>query len=171
MALSEYMFLIIFSERVLIAGMTRRKLMVGIVGAAASGQEAAARPDTIHRELEFPVNSHRVYEALLDAKQFGDFSGVHAEIHREAGGAFSLFDGQIMGRNVELVPDRRIVQAWRAASWHEGIYSIAKFELAAQGSGTRLIFDHTGFPPSDRDSLSSGWDAHYFGPLKKYFAG
>ena len=151
----------------MIAGLAGAGVSVGV----GSAQESSAKAETIHEELEFKVSPHRVYEALLDSKQFTVFSGVPGEIDREAGGAFSLFDGQIMGRNVELVPDRRIVQAWRAASWHEGIYSIAKFELAAQGSGTRLIFDHTGFPPSDRDSLSSGWDAHYFGPLKKYFAG
>jgi activator of HSP90 ATPase len=149
--------------------MTRRRLLVGLAGVAAVAQEPAAKPETIHEELEFPVAPHRVYEALLDAKQFGAFSGVPAEINREAGGAFSLFGGQITGRNVELVPDRRIVQAWRAASWPEGVYSIVRFELQAQGAGTRMVFDHTGFPPKLRDSLASGWQAHYFGPLKKYF--
>ena len=87
-----------------------------------------------------------------------------------AGGAFSLFGGQITGRNVELIPDRRIVQAWRPASWPEGVYSIARFELQAQGAGTRMVFDHTGSPPRLREHLASGWQEHYFGPLKKTFA-
>jgi activator of HSP90 ATPase len=150
--------------------MTRRRLLVGLAGATAAAQEPPAKPETIHAELEFHVPPHRVYEALLDSKQFSAFSGVPAEINREAGGAFSLFDGQITGRNVELVPDRRIVQAWRAASWPEGVYSIVRFELQAAGAGTRLVFDHTGFPPRLRDSLASGWQGHYFDPLKKYFA-
>lgn len=149
----------------MIAGLAGWGVSIGV----GSAQQSPAKAETIHEELEFKVNPHRVYEALLDSKQFSAFSGVPAEIHREAGGAFSLFDGQIMGRNVELVPDRRIVQAWRSAGWPEGIYSIARFELAAQGLGTRLVFDHTGFPPASRASLSSGWQAHYFGPLKKYF--
>ncbi len=150
--------------------MTRRRLLVGLAGVAAAAQGPAAKPDTIHEELEFPVAPHRIYEALLDAKQFSAFSGVPAEIHREAGGAFSLFGGQITGRNVELVPDRRIVQAWRAASWPEGVYSIVRFELQAKGAGTRMVFDHTGFPPGLREHLASGWQEHYFGPLKKAFA-
>ena len=154
--------------------MTRRKMIAGLASAGVSvgvgsAQESSAKAETIHEELEFKVSPHRVYEALLDSKQFTAFSGVPGEIHREAGGAFSLFDGQIMGRNVELVSDRRIVQAWRSASWPEGIYSIAKFEFEPRGSGTRLVFDHTGFPAALRASLSSGWQAHYFGPLKKYF--
>jgi activator of HSP90 ATPase len=145
--------------------------MVGLAGVAAAAQEPSAKPETIHEQLEFPVAPHRVYEALLDSKQFSAFSGVPAEINREAGGAFSLFGGQIMGRNVELIPDRRIVQAWRPASWPEGVYSIARFELQAQGAGTRMVFDHTGFPPSLKEHLASGWQEHYFGPLKKYFVG
>ena len=49
-----------------------------------------------------------------------------AEINREAGGAFSLFKGHIIGRNVELIPNQRIVQAWRVVTWPEGAYSIRK---------------------------------------------
>ena len=139
--------------------MTRRELIAGVAGAAASlGTAAAQGAVTIHEELD------------LHASPTRDFSGLPAEIHREAGGAFSLFGGQISGRNVELVADRRIVQAWRAGSWPEGVYSIARFELTAQGSGARLVFDHTGFPPELREHLAGGWQEHYFGPLKKYFS-
>lgn len=93
---------------------------------------------------------------------------MSAKIEARAGGAFSLFDGHIIGRNIELVPDRRIVQAWRVVDWPEGIYSIARFELDAQGSGTRLVFDHTSFPAGLHDHLASGWQERYWAPLKKY---
>jgi activator of HSP90 ATPase len=147
-------------------------MMAGLAGAAATLGTADAQADvTIHEELEYQVSPHRVYEALLDSKLFAAFSGVPAEIHREPGGAFSLFEGQILGRNVELVPDRRIVQAWRAASWPDGVYSIARFELEARGSGARLVFDHSGFPAALREHLASGWREHYWEPLKKYFGG
>src|SRR5581483_8645098 len=82
----------------------------------------------IHQEVDLPASPQRVYEALLDSKQFTDFSGGRvAVINRELGGTFSLFDGHIIGRNLELVPGRRIVQAWRVVPWPEGVYSIARF--------------------------------------------
>jgi activator of HSP90 ATPase len=90
-----------------------------------------------------------------------------AEISREVGGAFTLFGGYITGRHVELVPNERIVQAWRTGRWARGIYSIAKFELVEQGSGTRIVFDHTGFPKGEAEVLASGWKAHYWEPLQK----
>jgi len=55
-------------------------------------------------------------------------------------------------------------------SWDPGVYSIAKFELTEQGSGTKLIFDHTGFPADDGENLAAGWKAHYWESLEKYLA-
>jgi activator of HSP90 ATPase len=123
---------------------------------------------TIHQEIEFDASPQQVYEALLDSKQFTEFSGRPAEINREVGGAFSLFKGHIIGRNVELVPNRRIVQAWRVVTWPEGAYSIARFELKPQGSGTHLVFDHIGFPEGLHHHLAAGWEENYWSPLKKY---
>jgi activator of HSP90 ATPase len=122
----------------------------------------------IHQEIDFKANPRRIYDALLDASQFRAFSGLASVIQREAGGTFTLFDGQIAGRNVELVLNKRIVQAWRASSWPEGVYSIVKFELTEEGTGTRLIMDHTGFPEGKKETLESGWNEHYWEPLKKY---
>jgi Activator of Hsp90 ATPase homolog 1-like protein len=47
---------------------------------------------------------------------------------------------------------------------------IAKFDLVEQGSGTKIVFDHTGFPKGDAETLASGWKAHYWEPLAKFFA-
>jgi activator of HSP90 ATPase len=60
------------------------------------------------------------------------------------------------------------VQAWRPASWPAGVYSIVKFELVAHDSGTRIVFDHTGFPEEDWESLNKGWPRMYWEPLRKY---
>jgi activator of HSP90 ATPase len=127
-----------------------------------------AKSITIHQEIDFSASPQRIYEALLDAKQFTEFSGRPAEIDRKVGGAFTMFDGHITGRNVELVPNKRIVQAWRTSDWPEGAYSIARFELKSQGNGTRLVFDHIGFPEGLRDHLAEGWQDHYWELLKKY---
>jgi activator of HSP90 ATPase len=90
------------------------------------------------------------------------------EISREVGGAFSIFRGHILGRHIELVPNQRIVQAWRVADWNPGVYSIAKFELVEQGSGTKIVFDHTGFPVRQAEHLAEGWKGNYWEPLEKF---
>ena len=133
---------------------------------------ASAQSDksiTIHQEIEFNASPQQLYETLLDSKQFTEFSGRPAEINREVGGAFSVFKGHIIGRNLELVPNQRIVQAWRVVTWPEGAYSIARFDLKPQRSGTLVIFDHIGFPEGLHDHLAQGWEENYWSLLKKYF--
>jgi Activator of Hsp90 ATPase homolog 1-like protein len=96
--------------------------------------------------------------------------GKPAEIIREPGGAFALFGGYISGRQLVLVPDKLIVQAWRAGSWDPDSYSIAKFALSDQDAGTKLIFDHTGFPNGEGSHLAEGWHINYWEPLAKSLA-
>lgn len=131
----------------------------------SSGDQSIA----LHQEVDFKASPQQIYEALLDAKQFSAFSGAPAEMNREVGGGFSLFGGHIIGRNLELIANRRIVQGWRVVTWDEGIYSIARFELKAQPtSTTHLVFDHTGFPAGKKEHLEEGWKENYWGKLQKY---
>jgi activator of HSP90 ATPase len=81
-----------------------------------------------------------------------------------------MFGGVIVGRNIELVPAQRIVQAWRPTHWAAGIYSIVHFELKARGPQATLILDHTGFPEGDFASLDYGWGLKYWKPLEKFLA-
>jgi uncharacterized protein YndB with AHSA1/START domain len=125
--------------------------------------------DAIQQEVVFKASPARIYDALLDSKQFSEFSGgAPAEISRTPGGAISCFGGMITGRNVELMPNQRIVQAWRAGNWPEGVYSIVRFELKTQGSGTEITLHHAGFPEGSAEHLESGWHKMYWEPLKKY---
>jgi activator of HSP90 ATPase len=137
----------------------------------ASDQEISHTAEAIHQEVAFKASPKRVFEAIMDDKQFSKRSGdLPAQISREAGGAFSCFGGQIKGRNIELVPNQRIVQAWRSEGWNAGIYSIARFELTEDRSGTKLIFDHTGFPVGQAEHLLAGWKSHYWDSIEKYLA-
>jgi activator of HSP90 ATPase len=136
-------------------------------------KEAPAKPanqkrTSLHQEVDFHSTPQRIYEVLLDSKQFAACTGMPAEIDPKAGGAFSTFGGLVVGRNIELIPNQRIVQAWRPTHWDPGVYSIVKFELKPQPFGTTIILDHTGFPEGDFDGLDSGWKPRYWDPLKKF---
>ena len=136
----------------------------------------AGRPQTgaltsLHQEIEVAAPPARVYAALISSKDFAAFTGMPATIEPTAGGHISLFGGLVDGRNVELVPSQRIVQAWRPVQdFPPGVYSLVKFELAASGRGTKVTLDHTGFPPGHYDHLYSGWGERYWTPIRKYLA-
>jgi uncharacterized protein YndB with AHSA1/START domain len=174
---------------------TRRQLIVGfgvafggaVVGSrialAGAGEEISHTAESIHQEPVFKASRKRVYEALTDAKQFSKVVMLSAamktgmapgmkptEVSSEAGGAFSAFGGYVTGRQIELVPNERIVQVWRAGGWEPGAYSIAKFALVELGAGTKIVFDHTGFPKGDAEHLAAGWKMNYWEPLEKFLA-
>src|SRR5882724_9406598 len=159
-------------------------LVLGLTKSSAEpAEEISHTAEAIHQETVFKASRKRVYEALTDTKQFEKVTQLGAamqsgmslgtkptEISREVGGAFSIFRGHILGRHIELMPNERIVQAWRVADWNPGVYSIAKFELVEQGSGTKIVFDHTGFPKGQGKHLAAGWTGNYWEPLEKFLA-
>jgi activator of HSP90 ATPase len=175
---------------------TRRQVVAGLaVGAfggltlqtntalAATEEQLSHSQESIHQETVFKANRKRVYEALTDTEQFDKIIQLSPEmqagrslgtsptaISREPGGTFSIFGGHIIGRQIELIPNDRIVQAWRVVDWDPGVYSIAKFQLIQQGTGTKLTFDHTGFPRGQAEHLAEGWKSHYWDSLEKFLA-
>jgi activator of HSP90 ATPase len=125
--------------------------------------------ETIHQEITFEASPDRVFKALTDGSEFSAATGgAPATITASDGAAFSCFGGMIHGRNIEIVQATRLVQAWRVKTWEPGLYSIARFDLRAQDSGTIIVFDHTAFPPSQGDHLAAGWHSNYWAPLQKY---
>jgi uncharacterized protein YndB with AHSA1/START domain len=126
---------------------------------------------SIEQQVTFDAPPELVFAALTQAAQFTAFSGgAPAEIDASAGGAFSCFGGMIQGRNVEIVPGQRVVQAWRAGNWDDGVYSIVRFELSAHRHGTRLSFSQSGHPAAQEPHLAQGWSKMYWEPLAKHLS-
>jgi len=122
----------------------------------------------VNQEVQFNAPVAKVYQAFLDAKQHGNFTGAPAEIEAKEGGRFSVYGGQVLGRTLELVPNQRIVQAWRAANWAPGVYSVLRFELSEKGGKTRLVLDHDALPDGEQEHIDAGWGKMYWEPLRKF---
>ena len=117
-------------------------------------------------DVKLPDAPDTVYRNLTDAERFRAMTGgAPTEISAELGGAFSCFGGMVQGRQLELQSGKRIVQAWRSKNWSEGHFSIVRFELAPEGTGTRLVLEHSGYPTNEQDNLNGGWQKFYLQPL------
>jgi activator of HSP90 ATPase len=122
---------------------------------------------TIKQTVKIKASPHDVYEALMDSRKHAQFTGGKATISRKVGGKFSTFDGYAEGTNLEMIPDKKIVQSWRADDWPEGHYSRATFLLEAIPDGTQLTFTQTDVPDDQYADVSQGWKDYYWAPMKE----
>src|SRR5438874_3018703 len=65
--------------------MTKSYILIAslVVMMSSIGFAQSDKSITIHQEIDFNASPQQLYEALLDAKQFTEFSGRPAEINRE----------------------------------------------------------------------------------------
>lgn len=126
--------------------------------------------NNIEQQVEFNASAHEVYELLMDEKKHADFTDAPASISREVGGKFSVWGGYATGHNLELAPDRKIVQTWRASDWPEGEESKVTFELNNKNGKCELTFSQSAVPKDHVEDISKGWKDNYWDLMKRYLA-
>jgi uncharacterized protein YndB with AHSA1/START domain len=122
---------------------------------------------TIKHKVRFKVPPKTIYGLLADSRRRSELSGLKAVLSDKVGGTFSTDAGQVTGVNVDLVPGRRLVQAWRRKDFPEGVYSMAAITLApTPGGGTELVLTHRGVPKHLLDEIEDYWRRTYWAPMR-----
>lgn len=123
----------------------------------------------IHQTVEFKASPMDVYSAIMDAEKHAQFTGAEATIEDTVGAEFSVHNGYITGKNLELEPGKKIVQTWKARdeAWPDDHYSTVMFEFSESSDGTVLEFTHTDVPEAKAESIEQGWYDHYWNPMKE----
>lgn len=116
-----------------------------------------------------PATPDQVYLALTTEATIQLWTGDKVEMIAEPGTEFSLWDGSIVGKNLEFEKDRRIVQQWYFGEQEED--SIVTIKLHPHGVGTSAELKHTNIPDSDFDDIVEGWTDAYFGSLQDFYEG
>lgn len=117
---------------------------------------------TIKQKARFRASPAEIYRWLADSQRHSALTGEKAKISRRIGGAFSTLGGRVEGINVDLVPGKRLVQAWRSREFPAGIFSMAAFELTpTKTGGTELVLTHRGVPKALIPKVERAWKALY----------
>jgi activator of HSP90 ATPase len=123
----------------------------------------------IEQSILLPAPPAKLYAVFLDSREHSRFTGGPAKISEKVGGRFTAFGGAIAGRNLLLVPNRMIVQAWRATHWPQSdpdsVLILRFSETHGQG---RIDLVHVNVPEHDHDGVSKGWPSYYWDPWKAY---
>jgi uncharacterized protein YndB with AHSA1/START domain len=118
----------------------------------------------------FPTTPEVLYQAWLDSETHSQMTGATASVSDQIGAEFTAWDGYIKGKNLELQPPVRIVQAWRTSDFQEAEPdSILEITFLAEGDTTRVTVWHSNLPEHGQQ-YRSGWVEAYFDPMKEFFS-
>ena len=118
---------------------------------------------------QIPATPQEVYTALTNPLTIELWTGDAAIMSTEPDSEFSMWDGSIVGKNLEFEDGKKIVQQWYFDGQPEA--SIVTIKLHHDKKGTSVELRHTNIPDNDYDSFAEGWDSSYFGPLAEFFEG
>ena len=114
-----------------------------------------------------PASPEEVYEALTNPTVLETWTGEPAEMTTEPGSEFSLWEGSIVGKNLEFIENKLIRQQWYFGDQEED--SIVLIKLHPHKYGTSVELKHTNIPDQDFDDITEGWNDTYFGSLENFF--
>lgn len=117
-----------------------------------------------HYTTEIFADPEEVFAALTNPFQIELWSGYPAEMKAEPGYMFSLWEGDITGVNVEVVPNRRLVQEWFFGEQDER--SMVDIQLKKQDGKTLISLNHTHIPEEVYEEITEGWQEYYLGAIK-----
>lgn len=116
-----------------------------------------------------PEPPENVYLALTNPLTIELWTGEPAEMSTEPGSEFSMWDGAIVGRNIEFEPNKKIVQQWYFDGQDEP--SIVTIKLHQDKAGTSAELRHTNIPDEAYNDMVDGWNDSYFGALIDFYEG
>jgi activator of HSP90 ATPase len=114
-----------------------------------------------------PAPPEEVYMALTVPATIYLWTGDEAEMSTEPGSEFSLWDGSIVGKNLEFEEGKKIVQQWYFGEQEEP--SIVTIKLHPLKDGTSIELKHTNIPDVDYEDIVEGWNSSYFGSLSEFY--
>ncbi len=121
---------------------------------------------TIRQTHQIKAPVEKVWKVLVDCKEIEGWGGGPCEMDDKVGTKFKLWGGDVHGKNIEVVPEKKLVQEWYEGDWPEP--SIVDFRLTSKDDGTQVQLLHERVPDSEYESIDKGWNKYYLGPLKVY---
>ncbi|WP_114937853.1 SRPBCC domain-containing protein [Mucilaginibacter endophyticus] len=116
-----------------------------------------------------PATPEEIYMAITNSITIELWTGEVAEMSTEPDTEFSMWDGSIVGKNLEFEPNKKVVQQWYFEGQSDN--SIVTIKLHADKNGTSAELRHTNIPDDDYNDIVEGWNDSYFGGLIDFFEG
>jgi len=108
-----------------------------------------------------------IYSALTNPFTIELWSGYPAVMSDEPGSEFSMWEGDITGKNLEFVQDKKVVQEWFFGEQTEK--SVVTIDIKPDGENSLVTVEHTNIPDDDFAEIAEGWREYYIGAIINFF--
>ncbi len=129
---------------------------------------------TIRQTYDIKAPADRVWQALVDPKVIEEWGGGPAKMSEKAGAPFSLWGGDIHGKNLVVDAEKQLVQEWYSGDWpkpSKATFTLKEEKGAHEGHAskakTRIDLLHENVPDEEEKDIADGWDTFYLGEIKK----
>jgi len=114
-----------------------------------------------------PASPEEIYLALTTETTLRLWTGDEVTIDPNVGGEFSMWDGAITGKFLELDPHKKIMQQWYFGDQAEP--SIVTIKLHEHKGKTSFEVNHINIPDEDYNDIVDGWTHEYVGSLIEFY--
>ena len=115
--------------------------------------------------FKIKASASDVYNAIVNPNMIELWTGEDATMDDKPGTEFSLYDGFIVGKNIEMEKDKKIVQQWYFGE--QEAPSIVTIILHPDKKETSIELRHTNIPEDSFENITDGWEEAYFGPISE----
>lgn len=122
---------------------------------------------TFKKTFRLNAEPSDVYSALTNPFTIELWSGYPAQMSTEPGSEFSLWDGDISGKNIEFIQDKKIVQEWYFGDQEEK--SIVVITIAPDRENSSVTVEHSNIPDDAFSDIAEGWREYYFEAISSFF--
>jgi activator of HSP90 ATPase len=122
---------------------------------------------TFKKTFRINAEPSDVYSAITNPYTIELWSGYKAEMSTDPGSEFSLWEGDIEGKNLEFIHDRKVVQEWYFGEQSEK--SIVTISIFPDKGNSSVTVEHTNIPDKEYDNIAEGWREYYIGAIINFF--
>ncbi|XP_035898539.1 activator of 90 kDa heat shock protein ATPase homolog 1 [Anopheles stephensi] len=160
-------------ETVFASGFNKKKIDLQTITSATepTKQVGGCKLDltTIKMTEMFQCRANELFDALTREDMVTAFTRGHVKHELFKGGDFVYFGGNISGKFVEIVQNKKIVQTWRYKEWPSGHYSNVTMELEEEVDHTVLKLTQTMVPKAESEKITQNWKCYYWNSIRTAF--
>ncbi len=122
---------------------------------------------TFKKTFRINAEPSDIYSAITNSRTIELWSGYPAQMEAEPGSEFSLWEGDITGKNLEFVQDKKVVQELYFGDQSEK--SIVTITILPDRENSVVTVEHTNIPDEEFEAIAEGWREYYIGAIINFF--